>query len=208
MMELYIIRHGQTEWNKLKKLQGHTDIELNESGRALAVQAGHGLREVSFTRVISSPLKRAVETARLVLAAAGKTLEIETDPRIEEISFGELEGTSMREEDMVPDSEFHYFFHAPEKYHPSRGGETIEHLLERTGAFLDELAKAGDREDTVLVSVHGACMRALQANILHAGLAQFWGGCVPPNCAVSVASLEKGVWRLKSRDVVYGQKNE
>ena len=57
-------------------------------------EGGTCLRDVPFTRVISSPLSRAVETAKLVLAAAGRVLPVEKDPRIEEISFGDLEGAS------------------------------------------------------------------------------------------------------------------
>ena len=208
-MELYMIRHGETEWNRMKKLQGHTDIALNDAGRALAVQVGHALRDVPFTRAVSSPLSRAVEPARLVLAAAGRTLEIETDPRIEEISFGEMEGVLMNGEAQSPEqAKLQDFFSAPEKYRPPKGGETLEHLLFRTGQFLEEMASSCHEQDTILVSVHGACMRALQANICHRNLAGIWDGCVPPNCAVSVAVLEKGVWRLESQDVMYYGKGE
>ena len=66
-MKIYIIRHGQTEWNKSGRLQGQTDIALNENGKELAVKVGYALKEISFDRVISSPLARAVETAQLVL---------------------------------------------------------------------------------------------------------------------------------------------
>ena len=203
-MKIYMIRHGQTDWNKTGKLQGQTDIPLNEAGRALAVKAGHALRDVPFTRVISSPLSRAVETAKLVLAAAGRVLPVEKDPRIEEISFGDLEGAVMKGTELSPEAEeFQAFFDAPEKYRPARNGETLEQLLKRTGDFLADLASSGQEHDTVLVSVHGACMRALQANILHNPVSEFWNGCVPPNCAVSVAVLEEGTWRLASRDTVY-----
>ena len=83
-MKIYMIRHGQTEWNRLYRFQGQTDIELNENGRELASRVGRGMADIPFTRVISSPLKRASETARLVLEAAGKDLEIATDPRLME----------------------------------------------------------------------------------------------------------------------------
>ena len=140
-MKIYMIRHGQTDWNKTGKLQGQTDIPLNEAGRALAVKAGHALRDVPFTRVISSPLSRAVETAKLVLAAAGRVLPVEKDPRIEEISFGDLEGAVMKGTELSPEAEeFQAFFDAPEKYRPARNGETLEQLLKRTGDFLTDLA--------------------------------------------------------------------
>ena len=72
-MKIYILRHGQTSWNTLRKLQGQTDIPLNENGILLARKTGAGLRNVPFDRVYSSPLRRSLETARL--AVEGRNLE-------------------------------------------------------------------------------------------------------------------------------------
>lgn len=119
-MKIYIIRHGQTEWNRSGRLQGQTDISLNENGRELAKKVGQALRELPIDRVISSPLKRSLETAWLVLkensGRAGEALRageswrteegngiiagragnvLMTDERIKEISFGEYEGYSV-----------------------------------------------------------------------------------------------------------------
>ena len=66
-MKLYIKRHGETVWNSLRKLQGTADIPLNENGIRLAEITGKALAEVPFDFAVSSPLSRAVETARLVL---------------------------------------------------------------------------------------------------------------------------------------------
>lgn len=66
-MKIYIIRHGQTEWNKSGRLQGQTDIALNENGKELAIKVGQALKDVPFDRAVSSPLSRSIETAELVL---------------------------------------------------------------------------------------------------------------------------------------------
>ena len=79
----------------MKKVQGTADISLNERGRELARVTGEALKEVPFDLAISSPLKRALETARLVLG--DREVPIYTDRRIQEISFGEMEGTSLLE---------------------------------------------------------------------------------------------------------------
>ena len=64
-MKLYLVRHGQTDWNKEKRLQGQEDIPLNDFGRHLAKETGIGLRNVRFDLCFSSDLKRALETANL-----------------------------------------------------------------------------------------------------------------------------------------------
>ncbi len=64
-MRLYIMRHGETSWNALKKIQGIADIPLNEKGRALAKVTGEALKEIKFDLVITSPLCRAKETCQV-----------------------------------------------------------------------------------------------------------------------------------------------
>ena len=66
-MRLYIMRHGETAWNAQKKIQGVADIPLDGKGKELAKITGWALRDVDFDRVITSPLNRAKETARLVI---------------------------------------------------------------------------------------------------------------------------------------------
>lgn len=204
-MEIYMIRHGVTEWNKLLRLQGQTDIPLEDAGRELAVRVGYAMKEIPFTRVISSPLQRAVETAKLVIMAAGKNVVFQTDERLKEISFGCWEGYSASNPEYpAPDPDFHNFFDHPEQYHAPEGGESFEQLLERTGDFLKDLASRQEFEhETVLVSVHGAVMRALLANMKHSDLAHFWDHGVPENCAVAIARTEQGCWKLLQQDVIY-----
>ena len=91
-MLLYFIRHGQTDWNKDMRMQGQSDIPLNENGRESAIEAGKTLANTHIDLAFSSPLKRAKETAELVLA--GRDIPIIEDKRIEEICFGICEGMS------------------------------------------------------------------------------------------------------------------
>ena len=79
-MKLYIIRHGETSWNKEKKLQGRKDIMLDADGIRLAELTGEGMKNIDFDLVISSPLMRARQTAELVLA--GREIPMITDKRI------------------------------------------------------------------------------------------------------------------------------
>lgn len=231
-MKIYIIRHGQTQWNASGRLQGQTDIALNEKGRELAARVGAALKQIPFDRVISSPLIRSVETAKLVLrentGRAGELLRaggkeagasqaespIAVDRRIQEISFGEYEGYSVPASSLfagdakfaLTDPDFHNFFDAPEKYVPPKGGESLSCLVERSGDFLRELAESKEeqgREEIVLVSTHGAASRALLANIKHTKRKDFWYPGVPKNCAVSIAETRNGRWELLEQDVIF-----
>ena len=110
-MKLYIIRHGETSWNKQKKLQGQRDIMLNDAGIRLAELTGEGMKDIDFDLVISSPLIRAKQTAELVMA--GRHLPMITDRRIIELSFGDWEGECVRDSKVLPADFIDKFYHDP-----------------------------------------------------------------------------------------------
>ncbi len=205
-MRLYIIRHGETEWNQSMRLQGQTDVALNEGGRSLARVTARALHEVPFDLCFTSPLSRAKETAQLVLA--GRAVPILEDDRIQEIGFGSGEGRRVRNAARkITDPVFYQFFHQPEQYVAPEGGESLDELLARTGAFLEELAAGRELiGKTILISTHGAASRALLANIRNCPKADFWDTGVPKNCAVTIVDreLEPARWVIREQDVVYG----
>ena len=87
---LYIMRHGKTDWNALHKMQGRTDIPLNEEGREMAAATGEKYRDLHFDVCYCSPLSRARETAEIFLR--GREVPIHADERLMEMSFGTYEG--------------------------------------------------------------------------------------------------------------------
>jgi len=91
----FVLRHGQTDWNAQLRLQGSTDIPLNETGRTQARAASHFLSHQGITRIIASPLSRAYETATIVAEALG--LPVDVDPRLIERNFGLFEGMTVDE---------------------------------------------------------------------------------------------------------------
>ena len=84
-MKLYIIRHGETEWNVQKRLQGVSDTNLNEKGIEMAKQTAEALKEIPFACCFTSPLKRAKDTAMYILR--DRQVPVYEDARIREISF-------------------------------------------------------------------------------------------------------------------------
>ena len=95
---IYFVRHGQTEWNKIGRMQGRIDIELNSEGKEQANIVKEKLKGVKFDKVFSSPLKRAKETAQIIC-----NQEIIFDDRLKERFNGELEGKTKNEIEHFPD---------------------------------------------------------------------------------------------------------
>lgn len=168
---LYIMRHGITDWNVIHKLQGQSDIPLNEDGRALARKAHDEYLGVHFDACFCSPLLRARETAALLLE--GRDIPVTYDERLKEMCFGEYEG--VENSFNIPDCPINAFFTDPAHYVAPGSAEAMAHLFERTGAFLDERVKpllASGRD--VLIVGHGAMNNSIVCQVRHLPLEQFW----------------------------------
>ena len=156
--EIYLIRHGQTDYNRQFRLQGRSDIPLNRLGLAQARAAHEALRGVHFDAVYASPLRRAVDTACIV--SGWPEEKIELDPRLIEIGFGIWEGSDFRTLGPAGTA----FFETPQNYTPPQGGESLDSVLRRTGGFLDALQQLPE-DRHVLVASHGAALNALYLQI-------------------------------------------
>ena len=191
-MQLYMIRHGETDWNVKRRLQGRSDIPLNEEGRRLARITSEALKDIPFTKIYTSPLKRAYETAMLIMG--DRDIPVILEPRIIEISFGEYEGLCCGKEHYnIPDPDFINFFNKPEDYQPPKGAESIDELRKRTADFLEEIVHNKAMEnDTILVSTHGAALRGMISGISNIGVKDFWRGGVHKNCAVTIVDVKDG----------------
>lgn len=203
-MRLYIIRHGVTEWNALKKVQGAADIPLAPEGIRLARMTGEALKEVPFDICYSSPLTRALETARLVLGKRAEQIPVIPDKRIQEIDFGILEGTRFKDENgKILSEEMRTFFAEPQKFKRPENGENIADILSRTRDFWEEkIHDASLAGKTVLIASHGCAVRALLQNV-YCDPGNFWHGSVPPNCGVNIVDIRNGEAVLVEEDKVY-----
>lgn len=201
---MYIMRHGETSWNKERRLQGRSNIALNERGRALARESAKGMKDIPFDLAFTSPLDRARETARLVLE--GRDVPIIEDERIIEISFGAYEGTRWMEDGAEGNVEIYNFFNHPERYTPAEGGETLEELAARTADFMQDICSRPELADkTILVSVHGAAARGPLNSMRTYEMSDFWGSGVAPNCGVAIVECTQGGAPVLLREkVVYG----
>ena len=201
-MKVFIVRHGETKWNKERRIQGREDIPLNEFGRSLARKTKEGLRHIPFDVVFTSPLKRAKETASII--TEGRGLLMIEEERIKEMSFGEYEGRrNGRKYAEVPE-EFHLFFKDPARYNAPPGGETFLEVKERTGEFLKELfAREGLKNSTILVVTHGAALAAMLNTLKQESIDQYWGCGVHKNCGVTELEVTENMVEIISEDRVY-----
>ncbi|MEQ1821028.1 MAG: histidine phosphatase family protein [Fimbriimonadaceae bacterium] len=145
-VKLFLVRHGQTEWNRLGKAQGHTDTELDEEGLHQSRRLADLLGEEPIDWVVTSDLRRSVSTAE----ALGKPLEL--DPDLRERSFGDWEGQ--------PYEEVRELLRTIE--HPPNG-ESFQQLWERLGLAADRLRM---RTGNGLVVTHGGACAVLLAHLI------------------------------------------
>ena len=157
---LWLVRHGETEWNAARRWQGHADPGLSEIGRAQAAALADRLSQASerpWTRLFVSDLARARETAAILVARLD--LEMEVDRRIRELDVGDWSG-STRAEIEARDRDRLLAFEAGDLSIRPGGGESRVELAERARAFAAELAKRFPGED-LLVVTHLGIVRAL-----------------------------------------------
>lgn len=201
-MEVYLLRHGETPWNREKKIQGSTEwVDLSDFGVELAERTRDGLLAggVTFDRVFSSPLRRAMHTAQII--ADGYGLVPEPDARLKEMNFGRYEGTCMLE-GAFADSNIRACFKDPPSFVPD-GGESFDDLLVRAREFVREvILPLEGKVGRVLVVSHGAFMRSLIRCVTDRPLKDYWQG-VQPNCCVHVVEVSAGRLSVKEMSRIF-----
>lgn len=155
MTLLTLVRHGQTDWNLARRIQGSTDIPLNETGRNDARTAAAHLAGTTHHAIYTSPLLRARETAEIISAELGLGAPVLV-PDIREREFGEGEGMLVSE----------YMATYGDWQSPVPGAETLDDVAERSLRALDAIARDSRRRSTpvaesVVVVAHGGVIRAL-----------------------------------------------
>lgn len=163
---IYLVRHGQTEFNRERRIQGHVDSPLTELGVRQAKAVGRLLRDLvrepDGWRIVSSPLGRAHATARII-AERLDGLPVELDERLKEMSWGEYDGRLRAEIEAEHPETFGrtgWAFDAP------TSGETYEQVCQRVGSWLAELPPEPERR-LIAIShgITGRVLRGLYANL-------------------------------------------
>ena len=187
MTKIFLIRHGETEWNRVGKLQGISDIRLSPEG----INQAHLLAEHTpfnaVDAVYSSDLVRAVMTAKIL--SDKFNLPIIRERGLRETNFGDWEGRFLSDLAKENPKGFEYFFTRPDKVQPP-GGETFLQSQARIMNALDEII--ADNEDrNIIVITHGAAIRLIICAALYIPIRKMWA-ISQNNMAVNILTFDEG----------------
>ncbi|NCB77900.1 MAG: alpha-ribazole phosphatase [Negativicutes bacterium] len=170
-MRIWFVRHGETEWNRTKRYQGHSDIPLNETGRRQAQETAALLANEPLMAVYASDLKRAVETAETIAQPHG--VRVQQKPELRELHFGLWEG--LRYEQIMEKwaDELSLMYEHPEKGCAPEGEGFCE-LAKRAWPALQAIREAHQEEEAIAVVAHGGTIRVLLCLLQEKSLQQLW----------------------------------
>jgi len=170
-MNVLLVRHGETSWNRDGRYQGRTDIPLSSEGRAQVQRLGDRLRDVSFAKAFASPLLRAKATAEAIVG----TRPLELDANLLEISHGEWEGKLASEVELSHAEMFGVWRSAPGRdAKAGPGAESLGDVEARAWPVLERLCSLLGPSDTGLIVAHDAVNRVLLCRILGLPLERVW----------------------------------
>ena len=193
LTRICLVRHGETEWNAERRIQGQIDIELNETGRRQAVAAGRWLKEAGIMALYSSDLKRAWTTAQAIGAELG--LVPTSTPEMRERRYGVFEGLTYDEAKANHPAGYAAFEGRNADY-DFENGESLLAMFERVTGKLKELAGRHPGE-TIAVVLHGGVLdiinRFVRGNSLETPR-----DFLIPNAGINWISEAGGIWHLET----------
>jgi broad specificity phosphatase PhoE len=188
--ELLLVRHGETDWNRDQRWQGHADRLLNDTGREQARAIAEELAREQIDAIYTSDLARARETAELIAERVGVPFVLE--PQLREIDVGEWQGLTRAEiEERFPEGMLKWHEHG----HGWENGETYDELAGRVLEAVDRIVSQHP-DGRVVVVGHGGTIRAIRAHVDESTVAEH-RRVLPPvsNCEVFRIGAENGTLR-------------
>jgi broad specificity phosphatase PhoE len=194
MTRIILVRHGQTEWNRIERFRGRADVPLNETGLAQAEATGRRVAaEWQPSAIYTSPLSRSVKTAEAIAKHFG--LQVRQLPGLADIDYGEWQGISPEEVRQRWPKEIDAWYNCPQQARIP-GGETLDDLRARAMKTGNELADRHPKDSIVLVG-HTVINRIILLGVLGLGNERFWR-IKQDTCAINVFEAEGGDFTLVS----------
>jgi phosphoserine phosphatase len=192
MTRIILVRHGQTEWNRVERFRGRADVPLNETGLAQAEATGRRVAKAwQPIAIYSSPLSRSVKTADAI--AKHFNLPVHVHPDLADIDYGEWQGLTPDEARQKWPAQIENWYQHPE-HARIPGGETLADLRQRAMKLIHELAENHTNETIVLVG-HTVINRIILLGVLGLSNERFWH-LSQDTCAINVFQAEAGDFNL------------
>ena len=201
MYTIYIVRHGETDNNKKRVLQGRSNLPLNEVGikQAEKVKEYFAEKDIQFDKVYSSPLIRAIKTAQIITGStqvgsdatdnSADAVPFVLDDHLLEMDYGPYEGCSL----LDPPPEIIEFFSDFVNNPAPEGMENLPDLVARMGRFMESLKKEGDQ--TILISTHAIAMKGILEHLTPESHGAYWNKHIA-NCAVYRTTFSDGAFTV------------
>jgi broad specificity phosphatase PhoE len=192
MVTLYLTRHGETEWNVEKRMQGWQDSPLTEKGKQDAMRLGKRLEAVDLTAIYASTSGRAFETAQLI---RGKRLvPIYADEQLREMHLGDWEGKTHEEIKEMDPIAFEHFWNYPHLYTPRRGERFID-VQNRAFAAIKRIVERHS-EGNILIVTHGVVLKAVIARFKNVPLKELWAPPYMYGTSITIVKADGGRFEL------------
>ncbi len=186
MSTLWLVRHGETNWNVEGRFQGSSDQPLNERGEQQAASLASHLENMTFAGIYCSDLIRVQRTAELALN--GNNESVVLDARLQEFDFGSWEGLNWEEIKKTSADDLELWVEDREQN--PHGGERLSDVVGRVSAFLEEVRSAFGKDEHVLIFAHGGTLAVLICILLGNDPNRWWQYRFS-NCALSEVLLVK-----------------
>lgn len=170
VLMLYLTRHGETEWNIEKRMQGWQDSPLTEKGREDARRLRKRLEEGDLTAIYASTSGRALDTAKIIRGE--RLIPIYQEERLREIHLGDWEGKTHDEIQRFDPILFHHFWNEPHLYAPKRG-ERFSDVQNRAFAALTDIINEY-RSGNIVIVTHGVVLKTIVTRLKQAPLEELW----------------------------------
>ena len=191
-MKLVLVRHGETDWNKLGKFQGHCDIDLNARGVAQARETAQAVAQWNHSAIFASPLLRTMRVAQEISQISGRP--VVQVPGFRELSLGDLEGVTGEEMRTTWPHVYDAWRDDPASV-VMPNGESLSELQDRAWSSLVELEQTHAEDETLIVVSHNFAIRSMIGKALGMPLANFHRMWLSLSSICTIETDQRG-WRL------------
>jgi len=186
MLNIYLVRHGETEWNIEKRLQGWKDSNLTQKGIEDAEALHDHLIAIEFDSIYSSTSRRAFKTAEVILGE--RKLKITVDENLREIYLGDWEGKTTYEIEQLYPNEYYNFWNAPSLYN-RKNSETFIQVQERALKTINKIIDE-KKSGNILIVTHGITLKMIMNYFEKQSLENLWETPYIQNTSVSLIQIK------------------